>query len=206
MVALAALSARAAARVVPRTGVRIPVRSIASSARALAQPPYPAGGDRVNPDSPFVEPAGINPADKYKAVSLPLHDYGAYLTSVLPKFIQQFSVVKDELTLYIAPASVTPVLEFLRDHTQCQYTQLQDLTAVDFPSRSQRFEVVYHLLSIKYNNRIRVKTYADEVTPVPSATGVFRSADWLEREVYDLFGIFFIGHPDLRRIMTDYGV
>lgn len=203
---LAAFGARTiAARAVPRAATCAPVRALASSARALAQPPYPAGGDRVNPDSPFAEPVGPNPAEKYQAISLPLHDYGAYLTSVLPKFIQQFSVVKDELTLYVAPASVTPVLEFLRDHTQCQFTQLQDLTAVDFPTRSQRFEVVYHLLSIHFNARIRVKTYADEVTPVPSATGVFRSADWMEREVYDLFGVFFIGHPDLRRIMTDYG-
>lgn len=80
-----------------------------------------------------------------------------------------------------------------------------DISGADYPTRSQRFEVVYHLLSVKYNSRIRVKTYADEVTPVPSATAVYRAADWFEREIWDLFGVFFLGHQDLRRIMTDYG-
>lgn len=80
-----------------------------------------------------------------------------------------------------------------------------DVSGADYPTRSQRFEVVYHLLSVKFNSRIRVKTYADEVTPVPSATGLFRAADWYEREIWDLYGVFFLGHPDLRRIMTDYG-
>lgn len=80
-----------------------------------------------------------------------------------------------------------------------------DICGADYPTRSQRFEVVYHLLSIRYNARIRVKTYADEVTPVPSATGVYSSADWYEREAYDMYGIFFSGHNDLRRILTDYG-
>jgi NADH:ubiquinone oxidoreductase subunit C len=123
----------------------------------------------------------------------------------LPKHIQQFSVVKDELTLYIAPPSVIPVLMFLRDHTQCQFKGCMDVSGADYPTRSQRFEVVYHLLSVRYNARIRVKTYADEVTPVPSATAVYRAADWYEREIYDLYGVFFVGHPDLRRILTDYG-
>lgn len=80
-----------------------------------------------------------------------------------------------------------------------------DISGADYPTRSQRFEVVYHLLSVQYNARIRVKTYADEVHPVPSATSVFRSADWYEREIWDMYGVFFIGHPDLRRILTDYG-
>ena len=80
-----------------------------------------------------------------------------------------------------------------------------DITAVDYPTRSQRFEVVYNLLSVRHNSRIRVKTYADEATPVPSITSLYDGANWYEREVYDLFGVFFVGHPDLRRIMTDYG-
>jgi len=80
-----------------------------------------------------------------------------------------------------------------------------DITAVDYPTKSQRFEIVYNLLSISHNSRIRLKTYADEVTPVPSATGLYRGADWYEREVWDMFGVFFSGHPDLRRILTDYG-
>lgn len=80
-----------------------------------------------------------------------------------------------------------------------------DITAVDYPSRNNRFEVVYNLLSVRHNSRIRVKTYADEATPVPSITSLYDGANWYEREVYDLFGVFFVGHPDLRRIMTDYG-
>lgn len=123
----------------------------------------------------------------------------------MPKFIQQFSVVKDELTLYVAPQSVIPTLTFLRDHSQTQFKACMDISGADYPTRSQRFEVVYHLLSIRYNARIRVKTYADEVTPVPSAVPLFSSADWYEREIYDMYGVFFAGHPDLRRILTDYG-
>ena len=123
----------------------------------------------------------------------------------MPKHIQSFSVVKDELTLYIAPSSVIPTLTFLRDHTQCQFRSMVDISGVDYPTRSQRFEVVYHLLSVKHNARIRVKTYADEVTPVPSACAVYHAANWYEREIYDLYGVFFHGHPDLRRILTDYG-
>jgi len=80
-----------------------------------------------------------------------------------------------------------------------------DITAVDFPTKQFRFEVVYNLLSVRYNSRIRVKTYADETSPVPSITGLYDGANWYEREVYDLFGVFFTNHPDLRRIMTDYG-
>lgn len=76
---------------------------------------------------------------------------------------------------------------------------------MDFPTRDQRFEVVYNMLSVRHNSRIRIKTYADEATPVPSITSLYDGANWYEREVYDLFGVFFIGHPDLRRIMTDYG-
>lgn len=96
----------------------------------------------------------------------------------LPKFIQQTSVYKDELTLYVAPSAVVPVMHFLRDHTNTQYKSVVDICGVDFPQRSKRFEVVYHLLSVKHNSRIRVKTYADEVSPVPSVTPLFRGADW----------------------------
>ena len=81
-----------------------------------------------------------------------------------------------------------------------------DISGADYPSRTKRFEVVYHMLSITHNSRIRVKTYADEVSPVPSIVPLFGGADWYEREIWDLFGVFFSGHPDLRRILTDYGV
>jgi NADH dehydrogenase (ubiquinone) Fe-S protein 3 len=119
--------------------------------------------------------------------------------------VQQFSVLKDELTLYVAPTGVIPVLTFLRDHSQCQFKSCQDISGADYPEREKRFEVVYHLLSYKYAGRIRVKTYAGETDPVPSATSVFNGANWFEREAWDLYGIFFKDHPDLRRILTDYG-
>ena len=150
-----------------------------------------------------------------------MHQYGQYLTTCLPKYVQQFSVYKDELTLYIPPTAVVPVLTFLRDHTQCQYKSVMDITAVDYPTRAMRFEVscylhqvsfelmhwqiVYNLLSVAHQSRIRVKTYADEISPVPTATGIFSGANWYEREVWDMYGVFFDGHPDLRRILTDYG-
>lgn len=147
----------------------------------------------------------VNPADKYAEKATSLHSYGQYLMSCLPKYIQQFSVWKDELCIYIPPQGVIPVFSFLKYHTAAEYTMVADITAVDYPTRDQRFEVVYNLLSVRYNSRIRVKTYADEATPVPSITSLYDGANWYEREVYDLFGVFFSGHPDLRRIMTDYG-
>ncbi|GAA97828.1 uncharacterized protein L969DRAFT_52568 [Mixia osmundae IAM 14324] len=180
-----------------------PVRPQCGDRRGYAEekgapPPQPSA-------APFEEPAGINAADHFKDLQQPLHEFGSYLTGCLPKFIQQFSVYKDELTLYVAPDSVVQVLTFLRDHSNTQYKSAVDVCGVDYPTRPKRFEVVYNLLSVKHNSRIRVKTYADEVSPVPSSVGVFRGADWYEREIYDLFGVFFTGHPDLRRILTDYG-
>lgn len=125
--------------------------------------------------------------------------------SCLPKYIQQFSVWKDELCIYICPSGVIPVFSFLKYHTAAEFTMVADITAVDYPTKAKRFEVVYNLLSVRHNSRIRVKTYADEAQPVPSITCLYDGANWYEREVYDLFGVFFTGHPDLRRIMTDYG-
>ncbi|KAH8992043.1 NADH or F420H2 dehydrogenase [Lactarius akahatsu] len=156
--------------------------------------------------SPFSEATSPNPTlTKYAETTEKLHSYGSYLTQCLPKFVQQFSVLKDELTLYIAPSAVIPVLTFLRDHSQCQFKSVMDISGVDFPERDKRFEVAYHLLSVKYAARIRVKTYAGEADAVPSATPLFNGANWYEREAWDLFGIFFKDHPDLRRILTDYG-
>lgn len=148
----------------------------------------------------------LNPADpNFKSGNDALHEYGKFLISAMPKYIQQFSVYKDELTVYVAPSGLHPVMTFLRDHTNCQFNSVQDITGVDFPSREHRFEVVYNMLSMRYNARIRVKTYASETTPVPSVVPLFSVANWQEREVYDMFGVFFVGHPDLRRILTDYG-
>lgn len=131
--------------------------------------------------------------------------YGKYLVSLMPKYIQEFTVYKDELTLHIPPSGVVPVLTILRDHQNAQFKQCMDVCGVDFPSKPNRFEVVYHLQSLRYNSRIRVKTYTDEVKSVPSSCSVFPGNNWHEREAYDMYGIYFSSHPDLRRILTDYG-
>ena len=141
----------------------------------------------------------VNDADRYADKAVPLHQYGQYLMSCLPKYIQQFSVWKDELMIHISPQGVIPVFTFLKYHTAAEYTMVADITAVDYPTKPNRFEIVYNLLSVRHNSRIRVKTYADEATPVPSITPLYDGANWYEREVYDLFGVFFTGHPDLRR-------
>lgn len=147
----------------------------------------------------------VNVADKYLAHVEDLHKYGRYLITVLPKYIQKFSVWKDELTIFIPPSAVLPVFNFLKYHTAAEYKFVADITAVDFPSRKYRFEVVYNLLSVRHNSRIRVKTYASETSPVPSIARLYEGANWYERETYDMFGVLFEGHPDLRRILTDYG-
>lgn len=147
----------------------------------------------------------VNPADKYKEQNEELHKFGRYIMSCMPKYIQQFSVWKDELVIYVAPSALRPTMLFLKNHTPAQFKSVMDVTAADYPSRTNRFDVVYNMLSVRHNSRIRVKTYASEVSPVPSVVPLFEGANWFERETYDLFGIFFVDHPDLRRIMTDYG-
>ncbi|RLV90060.1 putative NADH-ubiquinone oxidoreductase 30.4 kDa subunit mitochondrial [Spathaspora sp. JA1] len=147
----------------------------------------------------------VNPTDKYKDQIEELHKFGTYIITCLPKFVQQFSVWKDELTIYVAPSALRPVMVFLKNHTAAQFKSCMDVTAADYPSRTNRFDVVYNLLSVRHNSRIRVKTYANETSSVPSLVPIFQGTNWFERETYDLFGIFFEGHPDLRRIMTDYG-
>jgi NADH-quinone oxidoreductase subunit C len=111
----------------------------------------------------------------------------------------------DEQTLTIAPGDVAEILTYLRDDPKCQFAVLIDICGVDFPEREKRFEVVYHLLSPRHNQRIRVKTATDEATPIASVNDIFPAANWYEREAYDMFGIRFTGHPDLRRLLTDYG-
>jgi len=112
---------------------------------------------------------------------------------------------KGELTLNVPSSHIVPILRFLRDHTNCQFKTLIDICAVDYPEREARFEVVYNLLSIRYNTRIRVKTSVNEITPIESCASVFKAGNWYEREAWDLYGVFFSNHPDLRRILTDYG-
>ena len=134
-----------------------------------------------------------------------LSKFGNYLLGLLPKHVQRASIFKDELALHCAPSSIPHVLETLRDHRSTQYRQLMEVTAVDWPSNEHRFEMVYSLLSVEYNSRILVKSHASETLPVPSVSHLFSSAIWAEREVWDMFGVVFTGHPDLRRILTDYG-
>jgi len=110
-----------------------------------------------------------------------------------------------ELVLRTTRPQLLRLLAHLRDDQNCQFKQLVDITAVDRPDEAERFEIVYSLLSLKHNQRIRVHLTTDEDTPVPSAAGLFNSANWFEREVWDLYGVFFADHPDLRRILTDYG-
>lgn len=110
-----------------------------------------------------------------------------------------------ELTLVVDRLSILETLKFLRDDKQCRFEVLIDICGVDWPMRERRFDVVYHLLSLRLNQRIRVKLETDDAAPVPSAVEVFPAANWFEREAYDMYGILFSGHPDLRRLLTDYG-
>ena len=134
-----------------------------------------------------------------------LIDLGDYIDAALPEEVQGYEIAYDELMVTVGRDAVVKVLGFLRDDQNCQFKQLVDLTAVDFPERAARFEVVYNLLSPRHNQRVRVKLAADEETPVPSVWTVFNSALWYEREAWDLYGVFFSDHPDLRRLLTDYG-
>ncbi|XP_076321420.1 NADH dehydrogenase [ubiquinone] iron-sulfur protein 3, mitochondrial-like [Tachypleus tridentatus] len=135
-----------------------------------------------------------------------LSDFGRYVAECLPKYVQKVLMTPgDELEILIAPEGVLPVITFLKDHHNAQFTNISDIAGVDVPTRQCRFEIVYNLLSVRYNSRIRVKTYTDELTPIDSITEVFKGANWYEREVWDMFGVFFANHPDLRRILTDYG-
>ena len=116
-----------------------------------------------------------------------------------------YTVLYGELNLSAAAGAVPAALAYLRDNPDFQFQQLIDLAGVDYPERERRFDVVYHLLSMTKNWRVRLTVQTDEDTAVPSATGVYPNADWYEREAFDMYGIFFDGHPDLRRILTDYG-
>ena len=119
--------------------------------------------------------------------------------------VKDLSIVGDQLVAIVEKEDIVKLLIFLRDDVNCQFKQLMDICGVDYPERPQRFEVVYNLLSLVHNNRVTVKVMLDDNSSIPSVSKVFSSADWWEREIWDLFGIFFSGHPDLRRILTDYG-
>ncbi|KAF2897039.1 hypothetical protein ILUMI_09133 [Ignelater luminosus] len=135
-----------------------------------------------------------------------LTEFGQYVAECLPKYVQKIQLTAgDELEVLVVPEGVLPVLQFLKDHHNAQYASLVDIAGMDVPSRECRFEIIYNLLSLRFNSRIRVKTYADELTPIDSCNDIFRAANWYEREIWDMYGVFFANHPDLRRILTDYG-
>ncbi|GAB0094653.1 NADH dehydrogenase [Sergentomyia squamirostris] len=135
-----------------------------------------------------------------------LTDFGKYVAECLPKFVQKVQLTTgNELEVLVAPEGVIPVLQFLKDNHNSQFASLCDIAGMDVPCRKHRFEIIYNLLSLRFNARIRVKTYTDELTPIDSACEVFHAANWYEREIWDMYGVFFANHPDLRRILTDYG-
>ena len=138
-------------------------------------------------------------------MSADLQELGDYLANSLGPTILDRKIAYGELTVLVPGDDIVRVLTFLRDDPRCLFYAFIDICGVDYPAREKRFDVVYHLLSPRHNQRIRVKVETDEVTAVPSAIGVFAGADWFERETYDLYGVLFTGHPDLRRILTDYG-
>jgi len=134
-----------------------------------------------------------------------LKDLGDYIDSKRADCVLEWEVAHGELTVTVALANIAGLMEFLRSDQNCDFTTLVDITAVDWPERPKRFDVVYHLLSMTQNHRIRLRVAAREEDMVPSITGIYPAAGWFEREVFDMFGILFSGHPDLRRILTDYG-
>ena len=134
-----------------------------------------------------------------------LEELGNYVGGKIAGALQAKTIAYGELTLTVARSQILSILKLLRDDARCRFEVLIDLCGVDYPGRENRFDVVYHLLSPRTNQRIRVKLETNETDAVPSAVGVFSVADWFEREAYDMYGILFSGHPDLRRMLTDYG-
>ncbi|XP_019629092.1 PREDICTED: NADH dehydrogenase [ubiquinone] iron-sulfur protein 3, mitochondrial-like [Branchiostoma belcheri] len=174
-----------------RNGARLKCQPLHTAARALCS--NTSGGLTT-----------IRPKDEVMKNQLTV--FGEYVAECLPKYVQTVQVTaQNELEVLIAPEGVVPVLSFLKDHHNAQFGSLADIACVDIPTKPYRFELVYILMSLTYNSRIRVRTYTDEITPVESCYSVFKAADWYEREAWDMYGVYFSNHPDLRRILTDYG-
>jgi NADH-quinone oxidoreductase subunit C len=134
-----------------------------------------------------------------------LKEFGDHVSAALPHEVLGTGIIHGQLVVTVRREAIVGVMTFLRDDPKCQMTVLIDLCGVDYPDRPERFEVVYHLLSLRLNHRIRIKVATDEENPVPSITGVYSAAGWFEREAWDLLGIYFSDHADLRRLLTDYG-
>ena len=136
---------------------------------------------------------------------LPLVIFTKYLIDIIPNYIHFITINKNEISIVPTNKNFKKLILFLLKHNKCKFTQLVDICGVDYPNRSDRFEVIYNLLSLSYNFRIRIKVKVNENIPIDSVSDIYKSALWLEREVWDMFGIFFSNHKDLRRILTDYG-
>ncbi|MFK7869004.1 MAG: NADH-quinone oxidoreductase subunit C [Roseobacter sp.] len=134
-----------------------------------------------------------------------LNELGAYIEAKRTDCVLGWDVTHDELNLDVAPSNIVGLVEFLKTDATCKFSSLVDITGVDYPGRAKRFDVVYHFLSMYQNHRIRLRVSIREDQMVSSIVSVHPSANWFEREVFDMFGILFSGHPDLRRILTDYG-
>ncbi len=135
----------------------------------------------------------------------PLSELAEFIISSKPQAVQAHEIKVDELILHVSSEQLISLITFLRDNARCQFTQLMDICGVDWPEREQRFDVVYNLLSVELNQRIRLKIRTSAEEPVPSVVDIFPTAGWFEREVWDMYGVMFSGNPDLRRILTDYG-
>ena len=138
-------------------------------------------------------------------MDLALRELGDYIEAALSEAVVAVDYVSNELVVSVHRERIVRVLTFLRDDVNCQFKQLMDVCGADYPEREKRFDVVYNLLSLTHNRRVRVKLQTDALSPVPTVTGVFNSANWWERETWDMYGIYFRDHPDPRRILTDYG-
>ena len=134
-----------------------------------------------------------------------MNELGGLLELKRNESVLGWTVAHNELTVDVAPAHIVSFVEFLKTDSACQFSTLVDITAVDYPGRAKRFDVIYHFLSMYQNQRIRLRVSVREEDMLPSIVEVHPSANWFEREVFDMFGIIFSGHPDLRRILTDYG-
>ncbi len=139
------------------------------------------------------------------AIDEKLREIAEHVSRALPKAVKGYDIVLGELTINANAEAIEDVARFLCHDPKCWFWNIVDVCGVDWPQREKRFDVVYHLLSPKHNVRVRVKVQTDEATPVPSICGIYPGANWFEREAYDLYGILFTGHPELRRLLTDYG-
>lgn len=134
-----------------------------------------------------------------------LQELADHIATSFTDDVTESEIIRGELSVTVRGSGLVRVLTFVRDDANCQFKVLMDICAVDYPSRENRFEVVYNLLSLKLNQRLRIKVRTDEDTPVPSVVSVFSAAGWYERETWDMYGVFFADNPDLRRLLTDYG-